>query len=85
MSEMLDLTLTAELPGNQTHVWEADFASAPTPVEASTSQSHLVSLLWKGAVLVLVLLTLAVMGLRLRVRYRRRKRMMRSATRRIQF
>lgn len=85
VSQMFSLQLTVELPGGATQSWQDDFTkTAPVPVEASVSRSHLTTVLWEGFVGLLILLTAAVIGLRIRARYRRRKRMMRSATRRIQ-
>jgi len=75
--EMVDVAITVDLPGADETVQGA-LGSGPQPIDVSSSENHVLSLLWKVFVVVLVLLTAAVVALRIRARRRRTKRMMRS-------
>jgi hypothetical protein len=75
---MVDVALTVDLPHADQAV-EGRLGAAPQPVDVSSRQGHLLSLLGKLLLAVLVAFTALVVGLRLRVRHRRRKRMMRSS------
>ena len=74
---MVEVSLAVELPGADETVSGA-LGSPAQPIDVSSSESHLFSLLWKLFVVVLVILTIAVVVLRIRVRRRRTRRMMRS-------
>ena len=66
-----------DLPGADQTVHGA-LGSGPQTIDASSSESHVFSLIWKLFVAALVVLTAVVVGLRLRARRMRTKRMMRS-------
>jgi hypothetical protein len=76
-NEMVDVAITVDLPGADETV-QGTLGSAAQPIDVSSSENHLFSLLWKLLVVVLVVLTAVVVGLRIRARRLRTKRMMRS-------
>lgn len=75
--QMVDVSLRVDLPGADETV-QGVSGSAAQPIDVSSSESHLFSLVWKVLGALLVLGTVTIVVLRVRVRRRRTRRMMRS-------
>jgi hypothetical protein len=82
VDQMVQVELAVDLPNTDESV-SGTLGSAPQTLDVSSTESHLLAVLFKLAILVLIVLTIAAIALRIRVRRRRRRRMMRSSTRRL--